>query len=167
MSSYGGNHDQNYDFSNFKEDDLFEGDIILTSAQKEAIMSGISSYSALEGGQWPNGIVPYVINPATSYSDEEKNDIMDAMKMFEEHTCIRFVNRTNQDFYINIRKYRGSDGKEQDTRCKNNCKTCKKIRNKKEEKNVIKTINVANAQNVQAQLEELQMRDLSGGMGSV
>ena len=75
MSSYGGNHDQNYDFSNFKEDDLFEGDIMLTSAQKEAIMSGISSYSALEGGQWPNGIVPYVINPATSYSDEEKNDI--------------------------------------------------------------------------------------------
>ena len=44
-------------------------------------------------------------------------------------------------------------------------KHVKKLETKKEEKNVIKTINVANAQNVQAQLEELQMRDLSGGMG--
>ena len=128
MSSYGGNYDQNYDFSNFKEDDLFEGDIMLTSAQKEAIMSGISSYSALEGGKWPNGIVPYVITPATPYEKEEMDAITDAMQMFADHTCIRFVKRRNEDLhYIRIRKYRRRDGKEQEMRCKIDCETCKEI----------------------------------------
>ena len=121
MSSYGGNHDQNYDFSNFKEDDLFEGDIILTSAQKEAIMSGISSYSALEGGQWPEGKVPYLITPETPYEKEEMDAIREAIKMFEDHTCIKFVPRTTEhQHYINIRKYNIED----QVRCTSRCNTC-------------------------------------------
>ena len=40
---------------------FFEGDIELTEAQKRIINSGdITSYSALEGGNWPNGVIPYM-----------------------------------------------------------------------------------------------------------
>ena len=57
---------------------LFEGDIMLTEAQKRMIMSGdITSYSGIEGGQWPDGIIPYVIvrsvNDAHVYETQRLN----------------------------------------------------------------------------------------------
>ena len=44
----------------FKENklDLFEGDIMLTHEQRSSIFSAVATHSALEGGNWPQGIVP-------------------------------------------------------------------------------------------------------------
>ena len=101
---------------------FFEGDIELTEAQKRIINSGeITSYSALEGGNWPNGIIPYVIidssNTAnkTDYNHPEKSFmfkdfnatqrqlIMESMERLHDTTCVRFVKRKmHHPYYINI-----------------------------------------------------------------
>ena len=41
---------------------LFEGDIKLTRGQYLSIFHGIHLFSAREGGNWPNGTVPYVFS---------------------------------------------------------------------------------------------------------
>ena len=88
----------------FKENklDLFEGDIMLTHEQRSSIFSAVATHSALEGGNWPQGIVPYVFkeNPLFSQSNREK--VLKAMDDFHKHTCIKFIPRTREKHYINI-----------------------------------------------------------------
>ena len=101
---------------------LFQGDIMLTEAQRSIIMSGnITSYVAVEGGNWPNGVIPYVIidssNTAnkTDYNHPEKSFmfkdfnatqrqlIMESMERLHDTTCVRFVERKmHHPYYINI-----------------------------------------------------------------
>ena len=101
---------------------FFEGDIELTEAQKRIINSGdITSYSALEGGNWPNGVIPYVIidssntanktdynNPENSFlfkdfTNSQRELIMEAMKQLHDSTCVRFVpRRMHHQYYIRI-----------------------------------------------------------------
>ena len=101
---------------------FFEGDIELTEAQRRIINSGdITSYSALEGGNWPNGVIPYVIidssntanksdynNPENSFlfkdfTNSQRELIMEAMKQLHDSTCIRFVpRRMHHQYYVKI-----------------------------------------------------------------
>ena len=101
---------------------FFEGDIDLTEAQRRIINSGdITSYSALEGGNWPNGVIPYVIidssntenktdhnNPENSFlfkdfTNSQRELIMEAMKQLHDSTCVRFVpRRMHHQYYIRI-----------------------------------------------------------------
>ena len=93
----------------FKENklDLFEGDIMLTHEQRSSIFSAVATHSALEGGNWPQGIVPYVFkeNPLFSQSNREK--VLKAMDDFHKHTCIKFIPRTTETHYINIGEHNG------------------------------------------------------------
>ena len=115
---------QYFDADLNEQHDLFEGDIQLTEAQRRIINSGsgdITSYTALEGGNWPNGIIPYVIidssNTAnkTDYNHPEKSFmfkdfnatqrqlIMESMERLHDTTCVRFVERKmHHPYYINI-----------------------------------------------------------------
>ena len=101
---------------------LFQGDIMLTEAQKRMIMSGnITSYVAVEGGNWPNGIIPYVIidssnsknisdydNPEKSFmfkdfNATERQLIMESMERIQDTSCVRFVEKKmHHQYYINI-----------------------------------------------------------------
>ena len=94
---------------------LFEGDIVLTEAQRRFIYSGnITSYSALEGGNWPNGIIPYKIidssNSANNsnlkfkdFTEKQRELILEAMEHFHDSTCLRFVEkRMHHQYYIYI-----------------------------------------------------------------
>ena len=101
---------------------LFQGDIILTEAQRRIIMSGdITSYTAMEGGNWPNGIIPYVIidssnsknisdydNPEKSFmfkdfNATERQLILESMERIQDTSCVRFVEKKmHHQYYINI-----------------------------------------------------------------
>ncbi|GBM88925.1 hypothetical protein AVEN_121297-1, partial [Araneus ventricosus] len=51
--------------------------------------------------RWPNGVVPYVVDPA-------RYDIwfliMRAMRHIEDNSCIRFVHKTKEHDYLSIFK---------------------------------------------------------------
>ena len=93
----------------FKENklDLFEGDIMLTHEQRSSIFSAVATHSALEGGNWPQGIVPYVFSgwafvEKTRNKASKREKVLKAMDDFHKHTCIKFIPRTREKHYINI-----------------------------------------------------------------
>ena len=59
----------------------------------------------MEGGRWPDGIIPYVIVDKTNtdnttsnykfkdFTEEQRKTIMDAIKLFNDSTCVKFVER--------------------------------------------------------------------------
>lgn len=65
---------------------LFEGDIILNFDSVTYAGSGISIKSYL----WPDGVIPYAIDPSLPL----KQRVTGAIEHWEEHTPIRFVERT-------------------------------------------------------------------------
>ena len=115
---------QYFDADLNEQHDLFEGDIQLTEAQRRILNSGsgdITSYTALEGGNWPNGIIPYVIidssnsknisdynNPEKSFvfkdfNATERQLIMESMERIQDTSCVRFVEKKmHHQYFINI-----------------------------------------------------------------
>ena len=102
-----------------EEDDLvlFDGDMMLTKAQRRSIMSedGVYSYSAIEGGRWPDGIIPYVIVSSTNsenssnyrfreFNKTQLEKIMDGINAFNAlPTCLKFVEReSHHEYYTKI-----------------------------------------------------------------
>ena len=89
---------------------LYQGDIMLTDDERRSIFGdddGITQHSAKEGREWPNGEIPYVIS-GRRFSNRDKNKIKNAMKEFEDKTCITFVPKRRTDkYYINIKHDRG------------------------------------------------------------
>ena len=85
-------------------------------------MSGdITSYVAVEGGNWPNGIIPYVIIDSsntknkTDYNNLEKSfmfkdftisqreQMMKGFERLHDTTCVRFVEKKmHHQYFINI-----------------------------------------------------------------
>ena len=96
-------------YGHYEADDpyLFEGDIKLTRGQYLSIFYGIHLFSAREGGNWPNGTVPYVF----SFREKSRRKkVLKAMKTFHKHTCIRFKKKTIHDkYYLNISEHNKSD----------------------------------------------------------
>ena len=85
------------------QNDLFEGDIKLTSEQKQEIASPIATHNAKKDGHWGKyglGVVPYSIKGRFTWS--QKLFIEEAFKEYHEKTCIRFVPRTNESTYLKI-----------------------------------------------------------------
>ena len=87
--------------------DLFEGDIMLTHEQRSSIFSAVATHSALEGGNWPQGIVPYVFNESPMFFQSNREKVLKAMDDFHKHTCIKFIPRTREKHYINIGEHNG------------------------------------------------------------
>jgi hypothetical protein len=89
-------------YQNFGEDNVYEGDILLTEEQ-------LSATSAPEGktqgtgrtrlaARWPNRIVYYTVDAALP----NKQRVTQAIQHWESNTAIRFVQRTTQPNYINF-----------------------------------------------------------------
>ena len=90
--------------------DLFEGDIIISDAEKEKLLgSGRQPIpkNALtdRSKRWPGGKVPYVIT--TQFNSTDRAVIAKAFMDFHEHTCIRFEPRKDEKDYIEIYKKTG------------------------------------------------------------
>ena len=94
---------------------LFDGDIVLTEAQRRSIMSDVSFYSALEGGRWPDGIIPYEIVDSTNsentsnyrfrdFNEKQLEVIMAGINTFNAlPTCVKFVEReAHHEYYTKI-----------------------------------------------------------------
>ena len=95
---------------------LFDGDMMITKAQRRSIMSegDVYSYSAMEGGRWPNGIIPYEIVDKTNsdnttdykfrdFTTKQRGMIMDAIRLFDNSTCVKFVEREmHHEYYTKI-----------------------------------------------------------------
>lgn len=87
----------------------FEGDMKLLDEQLQAITDQINGESQPDGVQgkvvkslstrWPDAVVPYVIDGDL---DDEEELIKRAMRHWEIRTCLRFVERTDEDNYINF-----------------------------------------------------------------
>ncbi|XP_021003887.1 astacin-like metalloprotease toxin 5 [Parasteatoda tepidariorum] len=76
--------------------DLFEGDIlgIDPHTDRNAIPK--------DSQRWPGGRVPYLMDPYTTYDSKETAMIKKAFAEFEEKTCIRFVEKEEdeQDYVL-------------------------------------------------------------------
>lgn len=46
-----------------------------------------------ENFKWPNGIVPYLFGE--EYSDRDRSAVLGAMEIFHKETCVKFVEKTN------------------------------------------------------------------------
>ncbi|XP_057307442.1 hatching enzyme 1.2-like [Hydractinia symbiolongicarpus] len=73
--------------------DLFEGDIVMTKKLKKTInemrvrsAAGMSTFDAIAGGVWPNGVVPYKFARGFGYGSA----VQQAIQEFNAKTCIRF-----------------------------------------------------------------------------
>ncbi|XP_070539299.1 bone morphogenetic protein 1 homolog isoform X2 [Ptychodera flava] len=51
---------------------------------------------------WPGGIIPYTIS--NEHSNSTRQNIFDAIAHWEEHTCIKFVTRTDQKDYVHFHR---------------------------------------------------------------
>ncbi|XP_042912751.1 astacin-like metalloprotease toxin 5 [Parasteatoda tepidariorum] len=77
---------------------LFEGDILGIHSNKDR--NAVPRDSQL----WPGAVVPYVISPELEYLREE---IRNAMKHIEDHSCINFVERSYEHDYVKIFRHTG------------------------------------------------------------
>ena len=86
-----------------EQNDMFEGDINLTRAQKLEITSPVALHNAKRDGHWEKyglGVVPNSINGRFTRSQREL--IEKAFKEYHEKTCIRFVPRISESTYLKI-----------------------------------------------------------------
>jgi len=80
--------------------DLFEGDIA-------GVDKGLAQVPTNSYGKWPNGVVPFIIDPLT-YDENQTATILSGMRLIEDQTringkdCIKFVPRNNEATYLRI-----------------------------------------------------------------
>ena len=86
---------------------IFEGDIVLDFSWKPAEM-GLTVPTGSRSLLWPDGLLPYTIDP--NMPNQER--IHNAIEHWEEHTRIRFVERTssNANQYPNYVNFKSSFG---------------------------------------------------------
>ena len=87
--------------------DLFEGDMRLTEDQKRALDGGndIVLHNADIDGHWPkndNNLVeiPYKLSHKFTY--RQRRAIYKAIEEYKKNTCIRFVPKSGNDYYVRI-----------------------------------------------------------------
>uniref|UniRef100_A0A915AVD1 Zinc metalloproteinase n=1 Tax=Parascaris univalens TaxID=6257 RepID=A0A915AVD1_PARUN len=97
--------------------EVFESDLVLTIPQMRDVINDFqrringgrnvrSKRKAIvgKGFRWPNQVVPYFLKENDT---EWRNLIMRGIRKWEAETCIRFVERTNENDYIYIFKGAG------------------------------------------------------------
>ncbi|GFV81034.1 zinc metalloproteinase nas-15 [Trichonephila clavipes] len=75
---------------------LFQGDIYL----RTGTLSKDRFATKHEWLRWPNAVVPYTLDQI--YSESEKQLIRSAMDEFEKQTCIKWIEKTDEDNYVEI-----------------------------------------------------------------
>ncbi|XP_031629453.1 seminal metalloprotease 1-like [Contarinia nasturtii] len=83
--------------------DKFEGDMVLTQEQIEAIFSPARNGLILEKYRWPNKTVAYQLN--ANHTKEQQDFIEIALKKLESVSCLKFVRRTNEEKFVNLTAY--------------------------------------------------------------
>ncbi|XP_077982474.1 uncharacterized protein LOC144437416 [Glandiceps talaboti] len=73
--------------------ELFQGDMYFGPLKQRGAIAREERY-------WPDGIVPYVIDPV--FNAESVGRIKNAMEDFRVFSCVRFVERTYQEHYVYI-----------------------------------------------------------------
>ncbi|XP_046457182.1 hatching enzyme 1.2-like [Daphnia pulex] len=81
--------------------DLFEGDI-MGVAPGEQPRSAVVDPTLL----WPNGIVYYTVDEP-AFTAQELATLMEAFAIYEANSCIRFVQRTTEEYYVSVEKTGG------------------------------------------------------------
>ncbi|CAI5448992.1 unnamed protein product [Caenorhabditis angaria] len=82
------------------------GDMILTPAQLLRYESGEDktirgvSVKASSYNRWENNIIPYFISP--QYTSQQKAVLLSSIRYFEQVSCFKFIERSNQRDYIFI-----------------------------------------------------------------
>lgn len=76
---------------------LFEGDIVVSSKE-----NAVSNPQQL----WPQGRIPYMFDPSSGFSAQERSVFAAAIQQYHDRTCIKLYPRTNEQKYI--RFYRGN-----------------------------------------------------------
>jgi hypothetical protein len=87
--------------------DIVEGDI--AHDHLSATSEGTGRNALTTQAKWTGGLLPYVIDGASSYTAAHIQKITSSMRKIEQQTnnCIRFVQRTNQPTWVRI--YSGSE----------------------------------------------------------
>merc|ERR1719443_1872711 len=77
--------------SNFKQDELFDMDMLLTPEQQDQLFdkNGRKKRAAIKQTLWPQGILPYSLT-ANTFSEQDKTVIYAAMNEWQAKTCVRF-----------------------------------------------------------------------------
>jgi len=84
---------------------LFEGDMILRPDQMQRWSQGVVYGSKRDKNElWPNGVVPYIIARDLRNEPKAMQGIKEAFAEYKKYTCIRFVQRTNQQHYVEFHK---------------------------------------------------------------
>uniref|UniRef100_A0A5S6R4V4 Metalloendopeptidase n=1 Tax=Trichuris muris TaxID=70415 RepID=A0A5S6R4V4_TRIMR len=79
-----------------QENNLFDGDIAGVDYTGEEARFGIRYLIR----PWPKKTIPYTLDP--SYSSDEVGKIKHGMELIANDTCLRFVPRTNESYYLRI-----------------------------------------------------------------
>ncbi|XP_040069175.1 zinc metalloproteinase nas-14-like [Ixodes scapularis] len=80
--------------------DLFEGDIMIrnkTEKKRFDTYAGVKDETLL----WPEGKVFYKIDKGFD-SDSDRKVILDAMELLQSKTCVKFIERTDEENYVLI-----------------------------------------------------------------
>lgn len=80
--------------------DEFEGDMILSDEQLVEMFSPVRNGLIDKKYRWPNATVPYVMS--SNYTKEQVEVIQSAFDWIQADSCIKFIERTDQDGYIEI-----------------------------------------------------------------
>lgn len=75
-------------------------EIIVTDAEKSELFSPRTGL-AHTTYRWPNNTVVYNMN-SPPFKDSEKELVERSLKLIEEVTCVKFVTRTIEDYFINL-----------------------------------------------------------------
>ncbi|XP_068564385.1 low choriolytic enzyme-like isoform X2 [Cebidichthys violaceus] len=86
--------------NNGSRDFLFEGDVLI--AKTRTAMKCLHKVYSCLWQESANGNVDIPFLLSNKYDDAERNEILSAMKDFEDKTCIRFIPRANQRAYLSI-----------------------------------------------------------------
>lgn len=81
---------------------LYQGDMIFPEGE-DAVET--LKNANIKTKKWPNGVIPYAIDPASGFTANEITTITNSMRLIESQTsnCLQFVQRTTQTAYLMIR----------------------------------------------------------------
>lgn len=79
----------------------FEGDMVLEEKQRRALL-GLEKTGLINTNyRWPNGVVPYVLADGY-FTQGQVEQIERGLRAIEAASCIRFVNRTVEENYVEV-----------------------------------------------------------------
>ena len=85
---------------------LYQGDMVLNADQAQQVKDGSFGFGATTDKLWPTTIA-YEYSDEIATSPKAVAAIQAAIKDYEHYTCLRFVNRTDEENYMYF--YNGTD----------------------------------------------------------